>query len=132
MELESSYMLALYTLLDLARRVCTSQRCKLPNCKCPGTAIPGGLLNPYVPQIVLLTMEDSINEFNYQLYMEILEGRNNPNGCPVKATFFISGKGNDFNLTYKLYQKGFYLLVYVVWIKFFFVVGIFAKKHGIV
>lgn len=51
-------------------------------------------------------MEDGISAFNYNLYMELLEGRRNPNGCPIKATFFLSGKENDFNLTYKLYKKG--------------------------
>jgi len=59
--------------------------------------------------MVLLSFEDGINGLNFGLYSELFDGRSNPNRCPVKSTFFISDKGNDYELARKLYKKGIFL-----------------------
>ncbi len=41
---------------------CDTDKCKLPLCRCPGTDIPGGLLPVDIPQMVVFTFDDAINE----------------------------------------------------------------------
>jgi hypothetical protein len=46
---------------------------------------------PQIPQMILLTFDGAINHNNYNQYQKVLGGRySNPNGCPIKGTFFIS------------------------------------------
>lgn len=51
-------------------------------------------------------MDDNVNAENYNLYSELFDWLMNPNGCPLKTTYFVSGDYNDFALTRKLYDKG--------------------------
>ena len=56
------------------------------------------------PQIVYLTFDDGISklfddQYFSQLFMPDANGNykyTNPNGCPIKATFFVAGKNNDY------------------------------------
>lgn len=44
-----------------------------------------------IPQMVLLTFDGAVNHNNYDRYLKVLGGRYaNPNGCPIRGTFFIS------------------------------------------
>jgi len=44
-----------------------------------------------IPQMILLTFDGAINNNNYEQYMKFLGGRyENPNGCPIRGTFFVS------------------------------------------
>lgn len=44
-----------------------------------------------IPQMILLTFDGAVNHNNYDHYIRVLGGRySNPNGCPIKGTFFIS------------------------------------------
>uniref|UniRef100_A0A1B0DKW5 NodB homology domain-containing protein n=2 Tax=Phlebotomus papatasi TaxID=29031 RepID=A0A1B0DKW5_PHLPP len=61
----------------------------------------------HVPQIVLLTFDDSVNDLNKQLYMDLFEkGRVNPNGCPITATFYVSHEWTDYSQVQNLYADG--------------------------
>ena len=41
--------------------------------------------------MILLTFDGAVNHNNYDHYMKVLGGKySNPNGCPIKGTFFIS------------------------------------------
>lgn len=75
--------------------------CKLPDCFCSpdGTLVPGGLAPNQVPQMVLLSFSGAVNEMVFDHYKKILgytnklgapQSRTNPNGCGIKATFFVS------------------------------------------
>ncbi|KAG9508999.1 hypothetical protein GZH46_02493 [Fragariocoptes setiger] len=77
------------------------KNCKLPNCFCSpdGTSIPGGLQPNHVPQMVLLSFSGAVNELVVDHYKKILgyttkynsgQTRLNPNGCGIRATFFVS------------------------------------------
>lgn len=60
-----------------------------------------------VPQIVLMTFDDSVNDLNKQLYTDLFEkGRVNPNGCPISATFYVSHEWTDYSQVQNLYSDG--------------------------
>lgn len=60
-----------------------------------------------VPQIVLLTFDDSVNDLNKGLYSDLFErGRVNPNGCPISATFYVSHEWTDYSQVQNLYSDG--------------------------
>jgi len=60
-----------------------------------------------IPQIVLLTFDDSVNDLNKQLYTDLFEkGRVNPNGCPITATFYVSHEWTDYSQVQNLYSDG--------------------------
>ncbi|XP_052823481.1 chitin deacetylase 7-like isoform X2 [Octopus bimaculoides] len=90
---------------------CDPNMCRLPDCRCPGINIPGGHASSETPQIVMLTFDDAINEKNINYY-HYLFGRekqsnlHNPNGCPIKSTFFITDVDNSYTLTNEIYQQG--------------------------
>ena len=81
---------------------CDYSACQLPDCACPG-AVPDVPVKER-PQIVYLTFDDGLNKlFDDQYYGQIfMPDANdkykytNPNGCPVKATFFVTAKNNDY------------------------------------
>ena len=67
----------------------------------------GDLPVEQVPQIVLITFDDSVNDLNKQLYIDLFEkGRVNPNGCPITATFYVSHEWTDYSQVQNLYSDG--------------------------
>jgi len=67
----------------------------------------GDLPGEEVPQIVLLTFDDAINDLNKGLYHDIFEkGRTNANGCPITATFYVSHEWTDYSQVQNLYSDG--------------------------
>ena len=86
---------------------CTAENCKLPNCYCSGVTPPGGLTPPVMPQIVMLTFDDSINSRVYTFQKDILSGKyRNANGCPMTATFFVSHEYTDYYMAQVLHSQG--------------------------
>ncbi|WAR04455.1 CDA7-like protein [Mya arenaria] len=82
--------------------VCTIET----NCRCYNDPTPpGGLTNSDIPQIVMLSFEGTINTDSSGYYNQLL-GANNPNGCPITATFFIQDDGSDYKLVKKMYDNG--------------------------
>lgn len=60
-----------------------------------------------VPQLVLLTFDDGVNDRNRDLYADLFQnGRTNPNGCPISATFYVSHEWTDYSLVHNLYAAG--------------------------
>ena len=100
--------------------------CFLPDCVCSGTEpdVPlkveiwdFGQFLCYVfdyfvlflkdrPQIVYLTFDDAMtrefdNNFYTELFLPDQTGEykfKNPNGCPIRTTFFVAGKSNEFDV----------------------------------
>ncbi|KAF7286482.1 hypothetical protein GWI33_005120 [Rhynchophorus ferrugineus] len=88
---------------------CDPTRCQLPKCFCSlnGTSIPGNLPLSEVPQMVILTFEDAINDENIDIYHTLFGGKYvNPNNCPIVATFFVSHQYNNYYYTQKLWNQG--------------------------
>lgn len=60
-----------------------------------------------VPQIVLITFDDAVNDLNKEIYADIFQrGRTNPNGCPITATFYVSHEWTDYSQVQNLYADG--------------------------
>ncbi|XP_037712328.1 uncharacterized protein LOC119548810 isoform X6 [Drosophila subpulchrella] len=92
---------------DKTAAKCRKDVCLLPDCYCGGKDIPGDLPVESIPQIVLLTFDDSVNDLNKQLYTDLFEkGRVNPNGCPITATFYVSHEWTDYSQVQNLYADG--------------------------
>ncbi|XP_018015601.1 mucin-17 [Hyalella azteca] len=86
---------------------CDRKLCRLPDCNCGGKEVPNGIAPQDVPQMVLLTFDDSVNDLNKELYQDLFErGRTNPNGCPIAATFYISHEWTDYSQVQNLYADG--------------------------
>jgi hypothetical protein len=96
---------------------CDTSICKLPDCFCseegvqvPGefcTIGPGNTKCPRIPQMVTITFDDAINNNNIDLYAEIFNGaRKNPNGCDIKATFFVSHKYTNYSAVQNIHDNG--------------------------
>lgn len=67
----------------------------------------GGIPVVQTPQIVLLTFDDAVNDLNNPLYSDLFEnGRKNPNGCPISATFYVSHEWTDYSQVQNLYADG--------------------------
>ena len=64
---------------------CDPSYCRLPDCYCGGKQIPGGYKPEQIPQLVLLTFDDAVNDLNKAFFKKLYEGRTNPNGCPIKV-----------------------------------------------
>ncbi|XP_017770424.1 PREDICTED: uncharacterized protein LOC108558124 [Nicrophorus vespilloides] len=97
---------------------CDESNCKLPNCFCSadGTKVPGNLNPSRIPQIIMLAFEDAINFDNYDLFDNIIlnENRSNPDGCPIKATFFVSHQYNNYQQTQRLWNRGHEIAVHSI------------------
>lgn len=93
--------------VDKTAAKCRKDVCLLPDCYCGGKEIPAELPVEQVPQIILLTFDDSVNDLNKQLYQDLFEkGRVNPNGCPIGATFYVSHEWTDYSQVQNLYSDG--------------------------
>jgi len=96
---------------------CDTNICKLPDCFCSedGTQVPGQLCEvgpggsncENVPQMVTITFDDAINNNNIDLYREIFNRqRKNPNGCDIKASFFVSHKYTNYSSVQEMHYMG--------------------------
>ncbi|XP_050719333.1 uncharacterized protein LOC127000003 isoform X11 [Eriocheir sinensis] len=92
---------------DTKATKCDPKVCRLPDCYCGGKDIPAGLSPAETPQLVLLTFDDSVNDLNKDLYVDLFEkGRVNPNGCPILSTMYVSHEWTDYSQVQNLYAEG--------------------------
>ena len=84
---------------------CDPTKCKLPDCRCSGTNIPGDLPSSNIPQIVMVSFDDAVNEENMKYYQSLFPGKINPNGCPIAATFFLSHEWTNYVMVNLLYHQ---------------------------
>ena len=54
----------------------------------------------------MLTFDDAVNDLNKAFYEDLFGGRFNPNGCPIKATFYVSHEWTDYAQVQDLYADG--------------------------
>lgn len=55
----------------------------------------------------MLTFDDSVNIANFDYFQKLFDdSMRNPNGCPIKGTFFVSGDSTQYPLVEKLYKRG--------------------------
>jgi hypothetical protein len=85
---------------------CDPAFCQIPDCYCGGKDIPGGYSADQIPQFVMLTFDDAVNDLNKAFYEDLFGGRFNPNGCPIKSTFYVSHEWTDYAQVQDLYADG--------------------------
>ncbi|XP_015915592.1 chitin deacetylase 7 [Parasteatoda tepidariorum] len=93
----------------LAAGECDPAACVLPECYCSsdGTRIPGGLERSETPQMILMSFDGAVNALNFDPYSKLLKkNRTNPNGCPIKGTFFVSHEYTSHFHLQKFYAAG--------------------------
>lgn len=96
---------------------CDPVQCSLPQCFCSasGQEIPGGLDSERVPQMIMMTFDDAINENNFEIYDQLFDGKlKNPNGCDAKATFFVSHRYNNYSMVQELHRRGHEMAVHSI------------------
>uniref|UniRef100_A0A1I8AH24 NodB homology domain-containing protein n=1 Tax=Steinernema glaseri TaxID=37863 RepID=A0A1I8AH24_9BILA len=86
------------------------EACRLPDCFCSktGKVPPGNLRVDEVPQFVVLTFDDAVNARTMADYKKLFGSvrYRNPNGCPIKATFFVSHEWTNYDLVQWLSEEG--------------------------
>ncbi|XP_076046247.1 chitin deacetylase Cda4 [Oratosquilla oratoria] len=88
---------------------CDPVSCQLPLCHCDedGTAIPGGFRPEEIPQMIMITLDGAVNHLNYDVYNDLLlDNRTSPNGCPIRATFFVTHDYTNYQMVEEYYSKG--------------------------
>lgn len=86
---------------------CSRNTCRLPKCFCAGKEAPRNMDPSVIPQIVMFTFDDAVNEEVFDYYQELFPAdRINPNGCPVSVTFFVSHNWTNYDQVKELYNRG--------------------------
>lgn len=93
---------------DALHYVCPApgSTCSPPDCMCASTSPPGGLSPADVPQFVVFTADDAIQQYTIDALNLVLQGRKNPNGCPVRMTYFNSIQYTNFSLVTEWFVAG--------------------------
>ncbi|CAD6185566.1 unnamed protein product [Caenorhabditis auriculariae] len=88
---------------------CDEARCRLPSCFCTSTGrkAPGNLPPHETPQFIVLSFDDAVNGKTFPDYKALFEQvlYRNPNGCPIKGSFFISHEWTNYDAVEWLVQK---------------------------
>nr|ALC79575.1 gastrolith protein 59 [Cherax quadricarinatus] len=87
---------------------CNPDECRLPDCFCYNNPneIPHKMQPSSVPQMIMITFDDAINNNNMDLYQQIFDNRFNPNQCSIKATFFVSHKYTNYSAVQEMHRLG--------------------------
>lgn len=57
--------------------------------------------------MILLTFDGAVNLNNYEHYKKVFnKQRQNPNGCDIKGTFFISHEYSNYQMIQQLASEG--------------------------
>ena len=59
-----------------------------------------------VPQFVVFSADDAVQSYTLDAVNQFLAHRNNPNGCPVKTTYFTSLNYTNYTLVTDWYVAG--------------------------
>ncbi|ENN82894.1 hypothetical protein YQE_00734, partial [Dendroctonus ponderosae] len=91
---------------DLAEK-CNNKECQLPYCFCSKDGTCQLSFLKQTPQMILLTFDGAVNLQNYDHYKKVLNGkRTNPNGCPIKGTFYVSHEYSNYQMIQQLASEG--------------------------
>ncbi|CAG0892210.1 unnamed protein product [Cyprideis torosa] len=93
-----------------AARKCERNQCQLPNCFCSpdGTGTPDDMNPRDIPQMIVITLDGAINLNNFRTYKDLFNYHDlvNPNGCPIRGTFFITHEYSNYQQIQDLYADG--------------------------
>lgn len=86
-----------------------NENCRLPFCLCDHNYLPVNATLHKMPQMVVLTIDDQqLDIKSYQVYKRLFERLQNPDGCRIRGTFFVSDANEraSYCLIRDLYDKG--------------------------
>ncbi|KAF9925634.1 hypothetical protein FBU30_004619 [Linnemannia zychae] len=89
-----------------AAPACDTSKCVFPACVCPSVNPPKGMDPKTVPQFFTLTYDDAIQAPTVPVAASLMTPHRNPNGCPIKATWFAQTLYSDFALIQQWYAAG--------------------------
>ena len=95
-----------------AAQSCSNETCRLPHCACEIQGEHKLIARADIPQMVLFTFNDYVNDEVYDYYPRLFRpSSKNPNGCPISATFFVShsdwwGRTTNYTMVTQLYRAG--------------------------
>ncbi|OQV19603.1 hypothetical protein BV898_06377 [Hypsibius exemplaris] len=92
-----------------AAEKCDEKNCVLPNCFCSssGAKVPGDLDPKSVPQMIMISFDDAVNSNVQPIYDALFTPeRKNPNGCPIRGSFYLAHQWTDYRLVQQLYRDG--------------------------
>ncbi|XP_036367018.1 chitin deacetylase 1-like [Octopus sinensis] len=82
------------------------ENCLSPNCYCSSKWFPKMNVTD-IPQMVYFGFDDAVNSLINEYYDEIFtNNRNNPNGCPITMSLYVSDLYTDYKLVKKYYDAG--------------------------
>jgi hypothetical protein len=65
------------------------------------------LISFQAPQIIMMTFDGAVNLNNFDHYQRVFtHDRKNPNGCPIRGTFFVSHEYSNYNMILQLAHDG--------------------------
>ncbi|KAF9328689.1 hypothetical protein BG006_008172 [Podila minutissima] len=85
---------------------CDTTKCVFPACVCPSEKPPKGMDPKTVPQFFTLTFDDAIQAATVPVASALMSQHRNPNGCPMKATWFAQTLYSDYALIQQWYAAG--------------------------
>ncbi|KAF9311576.1 hypothetical protein BG003_007234 [Podila horticola] len=85
---------------------CDTTKCVFPACVCPSEKPPKGMDPKTVPQFFTLTFDDAIQAPTVPVASALMSQHRNPNGCPMKATWFAQTLYSDYALIQQWYAAG--------------------------
>ena len=85
---------------------CDPATCVHPTCVCPSFKPPKGMNPPDVPQFFTLTFDDAVQAPTVPVAHALMAPHVNPNGCPIKATWFAQTIYSDYSLIQQWYAAG--------------------------
>ncbi|XP_017774439.1 PREDICTED: uncharacterized protein LOC108561139 [Nicrophorus vespilloides] len=75
--------------------------------ECVRASTSSPLDNDKTPQFIVMSFDDSATNLVYEeFYKNIFNGRSNPDGNPIKATFLIPHEYTDYEVVNRLYNEG--------------------------
>ncbi|GAA95193.1 uncharacterized protein L969DRAFT_42705 [Mixia osmundae IAM 14324] len=91
---------------EAAGYTCDASVCKLPACQCASLTPPGGISPKDTPMFITWTNDDAVQTYTVDAVSQFLGNRTNPNGCPVKSTYFVSLAYTNYSLVTDLLVAG--------------------------
>ncbi|KAG0320414.1 hypothetical protein BGZ99_004530 [Dissophora globulifera] len=85
---------------------CDPAQCIFPACVCPSVNPPNNLDPKTVPQFFTLTFDDAVQASTVPVAASLMTPHRNPNGCPIKSTWFAQTLYSDFSLIQQWYAAG--------------------------
>lgn len=77
------------------------------------TSPPGGLDPSEVPQVILITFDDAVNDQIYQDIQQVADHQN-PDGSPIAFTFFVSNNWTNYWRVHQLHAGGHEIAIHTI------------------